>query len=547
MSNTSKFDNKVSPCRHPLIIETRHNEFIQVPCGHCPDCLYKKGKHYESLINAESQAHQFVYFITLTYDEIYVPRAVVVPNHRGRITYVDVTRRPLKTRDYPKVFDTYRQEIATVDEPYNSPLFKKFYQRADIKPKYYEKKPYKNIRYLKKSDAQNFLKRLRLYLSEYSSESPRYFLTAEYGPDTFRPHFHLLLFFSDWRIVNSLKECLLRAWKFGTVDYQLTDASRTLYSYVSSYTTSASVLPRFLCSKSIAPFCLHSQRLGMQASKIIRNYIYAHLRESFDSVDVPYNGTVSTYYPTSSMQSLLFPRCYNYDRQSYNGLFQLYTVFERLSRYFHSDRPSDLTRAVLEYSPRSFGHNHISKYIYMFLRLLDIYPDFGTLNESESKSIYPNRLRIQPASYYMFFDYSQLNITDNYNQINDVLVAETKQVYSRIYTAINFSKHFLEFNCEGRSPAETISIIKEYYRLRPLALLKMQYETQEEYFNQFNTTDYDIFYSLIDDGSLQFMNKRYREIYDKSTPIKLVNSRKDEMYSRCVKHKEQNDRNGIFL
>ena len=81
------------------------------------------------------------------------------------------------------------------------------------------------IGYCCKADVQKFFKRLRrrveydrLDLFPYYKKEDRtfrYFVTSEYGPGTFRPHYHGLLFFNHERIGKAVEEVYLReCWKF---------------------------------------------------------------------------------------------------------------------------------------------------------------------------------------------------------------------------------------------------------------------------------------------------------------------------------------------
>lgn len=53
------------------------------------------------------------------------------------------------------------------------------------------------LSYTSKRDAQLFLKRVRKNLSKYSDEKIRYYIVSEYGPKTFRAHYHVLFFYDE--------------------------------------------------------------------------------------------------------------------------------------------------------------------------------------------------------------------------------------------------------------------------------------------------------------------------------------------------------------
>lgn len=92
-----------------------------------------------------------------------------------------------------------------------------------------------------KRDIQLFIKRLRKALPSYKL---RYFLVSEYGPTTFRPHYHCIFF--NLPLDSDLYEILTSTWKNGHIDIgSVTGAS---ISYVCKYCVSATKLPSQLAS-----------------------------------------------------------------------------------------------------------------------------------------------------------------------------------------------------------------------------------------------------------------------------------------------------------
>ena len=60
-----------------------------------------------------------------------------------------------------------------------------------------------SIPYLRKTDLQLFLKRLRYYVTKrLPKEKVRYYAVGEYGPVHFRPHYHLLLFLNSKEVLQ---------------------------------------------------------------------------------------------------------------------------------------------------------------------------------------------------------------------------------------------------------------------------------------------------------------------------------------------------------
>lgn len=116
-------------------VEFPYTHFVQVPCGKCVFCKQRYQQDWLVRLYEESLNHSNITFFTLTYNETTVPKVI-----------------SLKTGE---IFHS-----------------------------------------VCKKHVQNWLKRFREnYLSEnHCRPKFKYFITSEYGPRTFRPHYHGLIF-----------------------------------------------------------------------------------------------------------------------------------------------------------------------------------------------------------------------------------------------------------------------------------------------------------------------------------------------------------------
>lgn len=124
------------------------NGFIEVPCGKCIGCLMDKSRDWANRLLLESLYHDQSWFVTLTYDDAHVP-----------------------VSGYTDEFGEY---VATSQT-------------------------------LRKRDVQLFMKRLRYY----AVDKIRYYAAGEYGAETMRPHYHLILFgleLSDLKPLQKTKQ-----------------------------------------------------------------------------------------------------------------------------------------------------------------------------------------------------------------------------------------------------------------------------------------------------------------------------------------------------
>lgn len=106
------------------------------------------------------------------------------------------------------------------------------------------------LAYVSKRDCQNFLKRLRASIYPFKI---RYFLVSEYGPNNFRPHYHMILFDFPHELKNKLDEILESAWNNGFIRVDPVNSARI--HYVTGYCLDNSLYPKnldkvfMLCSR----------------------------------------------------------------------------------------------------------------------------------------------------------------------------------------------------------------------------------------------------------------------------------------------------------
>lgn len=124
---------------------------------------------------------------------------------------------------------------------------------------------------LKKSDFQNFMKRLRkLEQQDGNKDKLVYYAAAEYGELNERPHYHMILF----NLKNERN--VIKAWSkegkpFGMVDVQ-PPRSVASYKYTAGYIGKKIGIPKFKGDDRQKEFSLMSKRIGQDYLKI-----YGHL------------------------------------------------------------------------------------------------------------------------------------------------------------------------------------------------------------------------------------------------------------------------------
>lgn len=395
--STSVFDY----CFHPVHLVKDDGRDLLVPCGKCAGCLLHRSNDWSMRIGTEIENTPGSLFFTLTYSNYYLPKLKLVK--RG--IYTGYTWDNEKNMRFDGVKDKLRVEPDIPD----------FIVCRDYIPiqNFYD--PYREyIPYSSKRDVQLMLKILRKFIINhfnYDRERTkrglfRYYIISEYGPTTFRPHLHGLIFPSDLEISSFISQCgLYAAWKMciqDEFDVHVSDSGAR--GYVSNYVTRYSALPSvYKDNKELQPFRLASKHpaigYGFTSDEKIYNDVSVGTLEYHKDI-VRLGESVLVQYPKNYM-SRLFPKCYRYNALPSHRVLAIYSCIWRamgkLRRWF--DIELSLFRAFLHpmnYAAALACYNYCLEYHTRpehYLYLLDMYyykRDMGALRmmyEYEQKKL----------------------------------------------------------------------------------------------------------------------------------------------------------------
>lgn len=104
---------------------------------------------------------------------------------------------------------------------------------------------------LDKRDVQLFFKRLR---KAHVGKPIKYYLVGEYGSDTWRPHYHAIIF-------NSSVHAIDNAWHLGSVHYGT--VSGASIGYTLKYLHKGKRIPQYVGDPRLKEFSLMSKKLGI--------------------------------------------------------------------------------------------------------------------------------------------------------------------------------------------------------------------------------------------------------------------------------------------
>lgn len=489
----SKFSPLVKCLNPKKIVNPYTNQTLFVPCGHCVACACNKSNHFIQLLQMEDESHKFCAFITLTYAPKYLPMAQFVDNLQGINQYSLID---------PKTSECLAD--VTLNPAKLEMLQKKFNLDG-------------NIPYLRKDDFQKFMKRLRYYVCKRTNEKLRYFGCGEYGPVHFRPHYHLLLFFSNQETLQILEQSVLQSWPFGRCDVQLSKGKTS--SYVAGYVNSTVSLPEILKNDAVRPFVVHSQKLGCRFRESEREKVYSISPREVVKRSLIIDGKYKEFIMPVSYSSYFFPKCKGYairTKRERAYAYGLYYAAQREIPIFTSC--FDLAKQVAELS-------------YLF---------------GKTKAIIPKDVSLIELLQY-FYD----PMVDYQNK------KEYSRYIHRIYIELLVSKHFLLFVCDHKPHQmpttfeiqRKLKMIDEFYSQLDYLNLVSFFENQQT----FLATDLigaedlqewrdDSFYPYFYDN----VDFKMEDYY--SCPAYMIYAAEvTKLAEDKIKHKVLNDKNRIFL
>lgn len=554
---TKELQNKlVTRCQHPRTVVNKYtHESVVVSCGHCPSCVLRRSSVQTTLLTTYSAQFRYVYFVTLTYAPCFLPTLEVSIVETCTDDAADVPCFPdindLDTGDPNTYLFGFRSvprsasvkvKSSTVERTFKDPEIRFTYpmkpkELLSILDKVKHNVP-NRIPYICNRDLDLFLKRLRSY---YSDEKLRYYAVSEYGPTSFRPHWHLLLFSNSERFSKTICENVSKAWSYGRCDASLSRGFAA--PYVASYVNSFVALPDFYTQmpKVVRPKSFHS--IGFTDSNLFpRKVRIAEIDEVADKclsgVRIERDGYFRTIKPSWPYLLRLFPRFSDPIRKSPSSIYQLlsaaFTAPERVVRSGCAD---------LDCNPwNRYSKQSILSFCKQYLNYVD---NYGKRNDERNFLSPQTRL---PHSDILILSESRL-----YDGVDLDDVHRTSRLY-RFFLGI--AKTLRTYESDGTPLSELGGYAG--CRERTLRILS------EKIVNFWCRYDYSRlvdFYQTLEDSNdkdlVDFEIRNYsfrynRSVLDKEKPyneLPLVRRLAAASLLKCrdkVKHKRTNDAFGLF-
>lgn len=364
-------------CTSPVRIQ-RGNSVFLYPCRKCECCQVSRQKSLANQLALEESHAKYCYMVNPTYDDTNVP-AVRVPYNAdfGSIAEFEILTPRLKSDKY---FEPY---LVDYDFDIKQSIEKLCEQRDEYSRSYsrlHKFVPHDVIYLLHYPDIQRFIKRFRIYAKRKFNASVRYYVIGEYGTNSLRPHWHLLLFFDSDELARSMEccyypsdeevrqnpdlkfyftndcaECIHSLWQFGLATSCRTNKSS--YYYVSGYVTQSSSFP--LCLSALSrPHSLHSQFFGQtlaedEIQKAIKSqdfeYFRLHYRHSSKGYQIPY-AVWRSYY------TRFFPVFTGLVDMSREKVFHLFEYWEKIGSLSGTYRVSNQIQWLKNWYSKYYFH-----------------------------------------------------------------------------------------------------------------------------------------------------------------------------------------------
>nr|DAV44050.1 MAG TPA: Replication associated protein [Microviridae sp.] len=560
---TKELQNKlVTRCQHPRTVVNKYtHESIVVSCGRCPSCVLRRSAVQTNLLTTYSAQFRYVYFVTLTYAPRFLPTLEVSVIEACTDDIADVPCVPniddldvgdpntylFGFRSVPRS-TSVKLKNSTVERVFRDPEIRFSYpmkpqELLSILGKINHNIP-NRIPYVCNRDLDLFLKRLRSY---YPDEKLRYYAVSEYGPTSFRPHWHLLLFSNSERFSQTVCENVSKAWSYGRCDASLSRGFAA--PYVASYVNSFVALPDFYTQmpKVVRPKSFHS--IGFTESNLFpRKVRVAEIDEVTDKclngVFVERNGYFRTIKPTWPYLLRLFPRFSDPIRKFSSSVYQLlYAAFTAPSRVIRSGCADIGCDPFNESSKQS-----ILSFCKQYLNYVDSYGK----NVTERNFLSPKENL--PHSDILILSECRL-----YDGVDLEPVHRVSRVY-RFFLGI--AKFIRTYSTDGDSELFWSSGTPEGELFGRERFLRILSDKIVNFWNRYEYNRLVDFYQTLEDSDnkdlVDFELRNYSFRYNRSVldreksynELPLVRRLAAAALMKCrdkVKHKKVNDLSGIFL
>lgn len=343
MSKDSLFPRHFS-CLHPKRVVDSHGNVSFYPCGRCKACKLHRASELRNLCELERSSSKYCIYQTLTYNDSCIPLFKFSLDADSSSSCFDVYN--LIDVNLKSSINKYSRLVVTDDMCHLGSI------KVPVGTSPYSVLPPGSktisnyVPFLRKRDVQLWFKRVSAFYRKNGIKSPiRFFITGEYGPTTFRPHFHCLLFFDDPRILSLYSDMLSATWQLcdeGKADnphfhrpFELVSGGAC--SYVSDYVSEFGMSSVLYDLSSIRPFHSHSKFFGVRYfQKLLQQCSISEFTRFSSTVISRKDFSIKVASPRSFIRSF-FPKCYKFNELSFIDRSKVYKFKSFIDKYYRDD------------------------------------------------------------------------------------------------------------------------------------------------------------------------------------------------------------------
>lgn len=446
--------------------------------------MEKSKKQFSRILNHEAEKDYYRLFVTLTYSNDYVPYICLsdLDVSTGDDFENDLNPSPIEIR---RRYETYevknRYGTRRYRRPLSSPIAAPSLSAAERK-KYFKSLYIDELKSLQEfpipfcvgvlwhDDFTRFIKRFCIYIKRYYNIDLHhehrffYYKIGEYGPTTFRPHFHALLYFpSDFaKYYYALKRAIIKAWPFCSPDEWKTNI-KVAYSgqkYVSMYAVRPTYYPQFFKINRFSQKPTYSRGFGYGRSAFLPSSIYGCIAAkvftySYSVVDE--NGAYSSH--TAGVPSYVYRRyfpkfkgfCHLTSSEIFSVLANPYRIFDYRERLGYTSQDfitfhRQYYRATGYYPYGVFNAIDYALHYTTLYNYLPLYQESVMLNTVENiYQFYDNNLDVINHRVRIIYEPS---CGDMFNPTR--LVADPNTFSYRVAQAAQLNQEYEEFRKKSK-------------------------------------------------------------------------------------------------
>lgn len=307
-------------CQHPKLLRNRYTgQWIYTPCGVCDVCRNRKAAVMSERLQIELDKHKYNFFVTLTYDPEFLPTAHF-HRYSDCVAVLGVNRLKYNAEN---TYESYYEDWSNVSVPIEDV--------SDNELEWIDRTSNERHGIVCRWDVITFIKRLNIYYRRkygICENAFRYCVAAEYGPSTFRPHYHASFSTDKAEVAKTLYQAICETWKNGFVDFSTINGKKQAVGYITKYLNSFSSYPKIFGTKLARPFLLYSRRPsigfiepGSKTHKALVTTLLSYRNSGHDRNLLDFVKSLPLYVKTS-----LFPKCRKFNSQSLSDLHRTYAT-----------------------------------------------------------------------------------------------------------------------------------------------------------------------------------------------------------------------------